>query len=743
MKYKLLKFGFFALTTGLVSSALLSSCSAGGNIQKPTDTSRTLQSSEKVTESDSTDTRMPVPVTGDSELYTVKLGDLYLSIDTHTGLAVEAGNGKTKLKFDRILVDIGFDGKYEWDTAEYQTFEHFTATVLPNVQPNLEKFKDDYTVTDIYDTGDGFDITLSTESVIATYHYRLRDNYISLSVDLTSTKKSAKVVNGVAFDIRGVKAENAVYEYPGNLPYGKFEITSKRPYITNDTWFSGAATSFDSDSGAFNVLFIDDVEKWSTSAYRDNNSNTCVMNIAAVECYLDKDSYIEVGNWYLSFPEDDRYQDIQDIYQKLGYVSSGTGFDCGPIYCCHPAGASDTNYSLALDLNEYAERLDELADIGIGTLWVMPLFDTTQKMFTPDTMDNIYDGYGGNAAAKSFNEKAHSLGMKVIVHSVPHGPLPNTVLANTHPEWICKTRLGGNQIEWECLAFDYNNTDYLAYVKQQMKHMGSLGFDGSWIDCGMGGMANWDNRYGLRPSGSNLAGGIRMTEYVSAGFREAGKQQIVLPEMFYPIPNYIPYTDFYENNAFYRVLMDLNKGYLKSDMTHYVNVITEFLDVQHRTKPKGQIMMNWLENVDTVLWAGDCKRAEAMYGADMAKAMFCLISWIDGIPQLYMGDENLPAYGLQGSDFREFFKDIFKVREDYLKYDLETEYIYTDSPLMGFYRYDNSNRYLVLINLSEETAEYAVENAELLFAEDSVTLENGKVKIGAYGYTVLRCIDNK
>ncbi len=682
--------------------------------------------------------REEVPL--DGTVYTVQVGDTYLRVDTATGLAVSAGSKALDMNFDRILVDVGYDSRYVWDTVPFQSYDAFSSTTLPTVQPNPDSFQRDYTVEGIYDVGGGLEISLRCGTLRVIYHYTVEEDYIALSAEIVSTAASARLINGVAFDIRGMELGEGFYEFPGNLPYGKFSLDEKRPYIVNSTLFCGSATSFSTEIGEFNVLFIDEEEKWSTGVYRDREDRSGIMNVAAVECYAEKEQPITVGTLYLCFPSGDRYENIPEMITRLGFVSGGSGFDCGPIWCGHPAGTTDTEYSLGKDLFEFSEELSGLADMGIGTVWLMPLFDHADKMYAPDSLESIYPGYGGEAGARAYLEEAHRLGMKVILDIVPHGPLPGSAFAKNHEDWISRTRGGREQLEWNCVSFDYNNKDYAEWVRRVMERYGQLGFDGSRIDCAMGGMTNWNNETGKRPSSSNLGGGVNITKAVAEGFEDADVQAVILPEMFYPIPHYIRSTDYYYNNAFYRVLMDLNAGWLGHDMTYYAQTVTEFLDVQYRTKLPGQIMVNWLENHDTVFWSGDCKRAASLYG-ERTKAMFCLISWIDGIPALYMGDENPGEYGLPGEDLRPFFKEIFEVREKYLRYDLQTEYLYTDSPLIAFYRYDDSERYLVLINLADAAIEYSAESAELLYADDGSRLSGQTVEIGGCGYTVLRMTD--
>lgn len=147
-------------------------------------------------------------------------------------------------------------------------------------------------------------------------------------------------------------------------------------------------------------------------------------------------------------------------------------------------------------------------------------------------------------------------------------------------------------------------------------------------------------------------------------------------------------------------------------------------------------MANWLENHDTVLWAGDAKRAWAVYGEGLCENMFRLISWIDGFPVLYQGDENPAAYGLPGRDLRAFFRETLSLRERFFPYDAETVYLPSELAVFAFRRIGAAGAYTVLLNLSEAPAEWEAEG-DCLFAARAET-QGGRVRLSGFGAAILK-----
>lgn len=71
------------------------------------------------------------------------------------------------------------------------------------------------------------------------------------------------------------------------------------------------------------------------------------------------------------------------------------------------------------DLNGIREHMDYLADLGINVLYMTPVFcSPTNHKYEITDYENVDPAFGGNAALKSLIEKAHALGIRVVLDGV-------------------------------------------------------------------------------------------------------------------------------------------------------------------------------------------------------------------------------------------------------------------------------------------------------------------------------------
>ena len=710
-------------------------CRQGG--EHPTDSgtdSTARQDTATVPETEET----PVPITPEGEVYRFTAAGVTLTVDLTTGLVTGVETGTGALSCRGMLVDVGIGGSYADGSLSFQGYDSISASGLPSVSPRAD-YQPAEAAVRLSRTTDTLIVDRESGEVTVQYRYRLSANQAELTVRITGGAQR-RVVNGVAFEILGMEVgAGASYEYPGNLPHGKFAVDYRRPNIPNETLFPGAVTHIADGARHVNICFLDGTEKWTTGVWRDRTGALGICNLAAVECRIGGGEEITVGSLAVRFPEaaDDAgaYADVKAYYREKGYGISGKVTDPGPILCGHPGGTLDTDYLQQEDFDAFAKRLDNWAEIGIGTFWCMPVnpHKGRSDLYSPTDLAGVDDRLGGEAALKRFVDVAHGKGIRVLLDIVIHG-LPADAIGQEMKSWVCYGRAGTVLSEWGDPSFDYGNAAYQAYMRGLMQHFaGDWGIDGIRVDSASGSRPNWKRTDGKRPSASTLLGGVEMACALADGFRDAGKEAIQIPEMFYAIPSFSSATPYYYNNSLYRVLMDLNANY-RSDRTAYTQKLLDFLSVQYRTRVDGQINLNWLENHDTVLWSGDRMRAVELYGEDWAKNMFRMISWIDGVPVLYMGDENAAAYGVGTDDLSDFFRGIFAFRQEHLTPEMETEYIASDKPVFAFTR---GGKYLVLLNFSGEAQTFPTGSGTVLYA-DGGTWENNTAALEGYGCLVLR-----
>jgi alpha-glucosidase len=90
------------------------------------------------------------------------------------------------------------------------------------------------------------------------------------------------------------------------------------------------------------------------------------------------------------------------------------------IYQIYPRSFRDTNGDGIGDLAGIVERMDYIADLGVDGIWISPFFTSPMKDFGYDVADyfGIDASFGSFADFDRIIEKAHSLGLKVIIDQV-------------------------------------------------------------------------------------------------------------------------------------------------------------------------------------------------------------------------------------------------------------------------------------------------------------------------------------
>ncbi|MBR3179480.1 MAG: hypothetical protein IKF49_08255 [Clostridia bacterium] len=651
-----------------------------------------------------------------------RLGDVSAEVDAATGFLTCVQTNNDELRFARTFIDLGIDGKSLLNQLGYINMGSLATYELPTLYPRMKDLPPADTVV-VDPAEDGFLVSLTYGSLTILYRYGILKNALSLNVTLSVSDEERHLINGVGFVVAGIEGfslADATFEFPGSTPAGRLAYRTRMRYRAESADYSAPVVQLrDGDRKTSNVLFVDEVEKWTTASWSDENQCPCVGFLAACEGYLDQSSPMDVGTLYLPLrtPAQDSYDAVSEFWTQLGYhVPDDTSAEEGivAIYSAHPYGTMDTGYWNKLTLAQYANELDQLAGMGFDAVWLLPVFQHTgDNVYEPIDQAVIDPRYGGMDEAKVFIETAHAKGMKVLFDFVPHGPRPIYPFAKEHDNWISKDQDHKNRIEWECVSMDYNNPGYHAYnVELAKMYAETIGLDGARIDCSMGGLPNWDSsETGLRASAAGLKAGKNVVSAYREGFKAGGADVLLLPENFHPSPAYAEVTDVFYDMALYRTLFDLNHRGL--DAAAYCEALSHYLEAEGRTSVKGQLKLRFLGNHDTVTWTFDAARAQVIYGTEKAKAMWMALGWIDGVIFVYQGDENPSAYGLQGENLESFFKELIAAKRNYVPNSLSTEYLYSGTGIFAVRRFDENTNRLVLVNLSDQAETYPITGTPL------------------------------
>jgi cyclomaltodextrinase len=374
----------------------------------------------------------------------------------------------------------------------------------------------------------------------------------------------------------------------------------------------------------------------------------------------------------------------------------------GTIYEIFPRDFSATG-----NLNGVTARLDELHDLGVNILWIMPIHPIGEKFRkgefgSPYSIRDYYavnPDYGTLDDFKKLVVGAHQRGMKVIMDVVANHTAWDSVMM-AHPDFY-KQDANGKIIppmpEWTDVAgLNYANPKLREYMIAMLKH---------WIQtCDVDGF-RCDVAYGVPTD---------FWEEASAQLKQIKPDIIMLAEASKPEL----LAKAFDLDYSWPLLTTLNNALIHDAPA------SEFRRTWQegcREFPKGSLHLRISDDHDEA-------RAVSRYGIRGALAASVLMFTLDGVPLLYNGMEvgdatesgdpalfdKLPIYWhpKERPELRGIYHDLIKLRRQSPAFhnDLVVWLKNTDEKsAVTFMREDESEQYVVVINFSNHTADARVE----------------------------------
>ena len=367
------------------------------------------------------------------------------------------------------------------------------------------------------------------------------------------------------------------------------------------------------------------------------------------------------------------------------------------------------NFSAAGNFNGVTERLDELKDLGVNILWLMPIHPLGQKMRkgtlgSPYAVRDYYainPDYGTEADLKRLVLEAHQRGMKVIIDIVANHTAWDSVMME-HPDFYKRDAQGKilpPVPEWTDVAgLNYENPKLRDYMIAMLKHwVDPATFDLDGFRCDVAYMvptAFWEE---ARTQLEKVKPDIMM-------LAEASKPELLLKafDADYSWPLHGTLNNVLLNGA---PASDLRKSWEESE---------------HQF-PKGAFHMRISDNHDEA-------RAVARFGLKGALAAQALMFTLDGVPLLYNGMEvgdatesGDPALFEKAPVFwhpkdrpplRSIYRDLIRLRRTYPAFRndrvvwLKTS---DDANLLAFMRLDQADEFVVVLSFSNRPVVGSVE----------------------------------
>jgi glycosidase len=366
------------------------------------------------------------------------------------------------------------------------------------------------------------------------------------------------------------------------------------------------------------------------------------------------------------------------------------------------------NFSKEGDFNAITARLDELKDLGVDILWLMPIHPIGEKMKkgsmgSPFAVRDFYainPDYGTTNDFKRLIEEAHKRDMKVIMDIVAGQTAWDSVLME-QPEFYQKDTNGviipPNPGWADVAGLNYANQDVRSYMIGMMKYwLRDFGVDG--FRCDVAPTVPVDFWEAARTELEKINPDVII-------LADAGAKPALLSKAF-------------DVDSSWGMVYTLDKVMSSVEPAYYMRESWEHTDQQF---PKGALHLRFTDNHEET-------RAVARYGMDGALAAQVLMLTLDGVPLFYngmeVGDatestdpalfEKMPVFWHPGGrpPLRDIYRDLIKLRKQYAAfYNGDVVWLQNTAPgeIVSFERQDAKDEFLVLINLSSRRVTGSVE----------------------------------
>jgi len=366
------------------------------------------------------------------------------------------------------------------------------------------------------------------------------------------------------------------------------------------------------------------------------------------------------------------------------------------------------NFSQEGDFNAITGRLDELQDLGVDILWLMPIHPIGEKMKkgslgSPYAVRDFYainPNYGTETEFKRLVEEAHKRDFRVVLDIVTGHTSWDSVLME-HPEFYEKDDDGKiipPNPEWtDVAALDYENIDLRRYMIDMMKYwLDEFGVDGFRCDVAFAVPIDfWET---AREELTQINPEVIL-------FADADAKPGLLLQAF-DIDNSWPLL-----YALNRVIRGVSSAdFLKRS---WENTRQQF--------PQGALHLRFSDGQPE-------PRAVARYGVNGALAAQVLMLSLDGVPLFYngmeVGDatesadpalfEKMPVFWTPGGrpPLRDIYRDLIQLRKESPAFhNDQVTWLNNTTPseVVSLLRSDGKEEFLVLVNLSSHLAAGSVE----------------------------------
>jgi glycosidase len=366
------------------------------------------------------------------------------------------------------------------------------------------------------------------------------------------------------------------------------------------------------------------------------------------------------------------------------------------------------NFSKEGDFNAITARLDELKDLGVDILWLMPIHPIGEKLKkgplgSPYAVRDFYainPDYGTTNDFKRLIAEAHKRDLKVMIDIVAGQTAWDSVLME-HAEYYLKDANGRiippNPAWTDVAGLDYKNNVLRRYMIDMMKYwLKDFGVDG--FRCDVAYTVPVDFWEAARAELEKLNPQVVI-------LADAGARPTLLSKAFDMDYSWNLYSTLNQ------VMDSLSPAYLMQQSWEHTQ----------QQFPTGALHLRFTDNQSEV-------RATVRYGVDGALAAQVLMLTLDGVPLFYNGMEagdatesadpamfeKMPVFWNPGGrpPLRDIYRDVIKLRKQHAAfYNGEVVWLQNSAPgeVVSFLRREGKDEFLVLINFSSRRVTGSVE----------------------------------
>jgi len=359
----------------------------------------------------------------------------------------------------------------------------------------------------------------------------------------------------------------------------------------------------------------------------------------------------------------------------------------------------ERNFSKEGHFNSITGRLDELKDLGVDILWLMPIHPIGEKLKkgslgSPYSVRDFYainPEYGTTNDFKRMIEEAHKHGLKVIMDIVAGQTSWDSVLME-HADFYLKDANGKivpPNPDWTDVAgLKYENRELRRYMIDMMKYwLRDFGVDGFRCDVA------WKVPVDFWEAARAELEKINPQLIILA---DAGARPALLSKAF-------------DMDYSWSLFTTLNQV---MDSVSPASLIQQSWEHTLQQFPRGTLHLRFTDNQSEA-------RAVVRYGVKGALAAQVLMLALDGVPLFYngmeVGDatesgdpamfEKMPVFWNPGGrpPLRDIYRDLIKLRKQYAAFasdDVVWPQNTASGEVVSILRRDAKDEFLIFINLS-------------------------------------------